>query len=688
MADDRVSVEISIEEKQALKALTALTKGVNNFEKTTTKSVKKSDAAFDSFKGNLAAIATSGAIRAIAGGLQSLVVGSFEAAAATEKLTTQFEVLTGSTETASKLFQELTDFSASTPFQLNNIAEAGAQLLSFGFSADTVRDRIAKIGEVAAGSNSDLKEVALIYGQVAAAGKLTGERLLQLQERAVPIGSALAKSLGVAEAEVKDLVSSGVVGFKEFEEAFNSMSESGGIFEGAIDKQSKTINGSLSTLADNFAILQTEIGKTFAPDVVDGIKLITQSLQDFTGAVIENKDGIAIAIGFVRDYITVYLGLAASALKTDTALEKVDEKIIETSDRIDELKSLRDKEGIVGTLSGILRDRGSEIALLKDLQAQEKSLTDLVAKRKALLNQDAASGETAEVRTAQAEYEAFQAAEQKKADAVVATNAKILEERNKLTTELALLQEDQDLKAAERELAKGELDLEGREAAIESIRGFEQSKTDIVLDAELDKNKKIRDADTKALADKIANRKAQIATEQTAAKAQAAINDAKLKNQQQNVAGFGRALAQASSLAKKDTAEQKALAIASATINTYAASTRAFRDYPYPANIAVMATTIAAGLSQVQQITKASFNTGGVVGGFSGATNGLDNTSANVRTGEMILNANQQKQLFDIAAGRGSQVSDSRMIEITSIVQMDEREIARAVRNQRIEGFA
>ena len=121
MADDKVSVEISIEEKQALKALTALTKGVDNFEKTTTKSVKKSDAAFDSFKGNLAAIATSGAVRAIASGLQTLVVGSFEAAAATEKLTTQFEVLTGSTETASKLFQELTDFSASTPFQLNNI---------------------------------------------------------------------------------------------------------------------------------------------------------------------------------------------------------------------------------------------------------------------------------------------------------------------------------------------------------------------------------------------------------------------------------------------------------------------------------------------------------------------------------------------------------------------------------------
>ena len=686
MADDKVSVEISIEEKQALKALTALTKGVDNFEKTTTKSVKKSDAAFDSFKGNLAAIATSGAVRAIASGLQTLVVGSFEAAAATEKLTTQFEVLTGSTETASKLFQELTDFSASTPFQLNNIAEAGAQLLSFGFSADSVRDRIAKIGEVAAGSNSDLKEVALIYGQVAAAGKLTGERLLQFQERAVPIGAALAKTLGEPEEKIKDLVSAGVVGFPEFEKAFNSMSEAGGIFEGAIDKQSKTINGSLSTLADNFAILQTEIGKTFAPDVVTAIGIITGELKDFTGAVIDNKDGIAIAIGFVRDYVTTYLNLAGSLIKSETPLSKVDaqiEKIALSMSSLAEKKAALESSSTARFFSPI---NIKEVTGLID--KQEKKLAELVTQRKNLLNQKNEEANLDESRSAQAEYEAFQAAEQKKADAVVTTNAKILEERNKLTTELALLQEDQDLKAAERELAKGELDLEGREAAIESIRGFEQSKTDIVLEAELDKNKKIRDADTKALADRIANRKAQIATEQSAAKAQKAINDAKLKNQEQNVAGFGRALAQASNLAKKDTAEQKALAIASATINTYAASTRAFRDYPYPANIAVMATTIAAGLNQVKEITKASFNTGGVVGGFSGATNGLDNTSANVRTGEMILNANQQKQLFDIAAGRGTQVSDDRMIEITSIVQMDEREIARAVRNQRIEGFA
>jgi len=81
------------------------------------------------------------------------------------------------------------------------------------------------------------------------------------------------------------------------------------------------------------------------------------------------------------------------------------------------------------------------------------------------------------------------------------------------------------------------------------------------------------------------------------------------------------------------------------------------------------------------------FATGGVVGGFNGATNGGDNTTASVRTGEMILNSNQQKTLFDIADNKSSGNGMPQVIEVTSIVQIDEREVARSVRNQKLEGF-
>ena len=81
----------------------------------------------------------------------------------------------------------------------------------------------------------------MIYGQVAAAGKLTGERLLQFQERAIPLGPAIAKTMGVAESSVKKMVSDGKVQFADFERAFNSMSETGGLFRALLISNPKLL---------------------------------------------------------------------------------------------------------------------------------------------------------------------------------------------------------------------------------------------------------------------------------------------------------------------------------------------------------------------------------------------------------------------------------------------------------------
>ena len=48
------------------------------------------------------------------------------------------------------------------------------------------------------------------------------------------------------------------------------------------------------------------------------------------------------------------------------------------------------------------------------------------------------------------------------------------------------------------------------------------------------------------------------------------------------------------------------------------------------------------------------FETGGVIGGYRGATLGRDNTAVTARKGEMVINAQQQRQLFEIANGGGA----------------------------------
>ena len=83
------------------------------------------------------------------------------------------------------------------------------------------------------------------------------------------------------------------------------------------------------------------------------------------------------------------------------------------------------------------------------------------------------------------------------------------------------------------------------------------------------------------------------------------------------------------------------------------AASAAGDPYTYALRVAsAVASTVAAMASAIASINKASsFETGGVIGGYRGATMGSDNTYIQARRGEMVLNADQQRQLFDIANG-------------------------------------
>ena len=211
------------------------------------------------------------------------------AARKVEDLETQFTVLTKSSETAKQTIQDLQEFSARTPFQLQNLAEASTQLLAFGFQTEELLPILQNLGDVAAGSGTDIKELSLIFGQVQAAGKLTGERLLQLQERGIPILDALANEMGVVKSEVRDLVAKGAVDFETFAKTFRGLSsESGLFFEGMI-RQSKTLSGVLSTLSDNVELLFADIGKTFLPIIKEAALTIITLIQ-------ANKDLIRVKV--------------------------------------------------------------------------------------------------------------------------------------------------------------------------------------------------------------------------------------------------------------------------------------------------------------------------------------------------------------------------------------------------------
>lgn len=77
-------------------------------------------------------------------------------------------------------------------------------------------------------------------------------------------------------------------------------------------------------------------------------------------------------------------------------------------------------------------------------------------------------------------------------------------------------------------------------------------------------------------------------------------------------------------------------------------------DVGFPAAIPAIATmtaTILAAIAQAKALLAEGFESGGVIGGYHGVSLGHDNTAIRARKGEMLLNGEQQRQLFEIANG-------------------------------------
>lgn len=215
---------------------------------------------------------------------------SFGSALGLEKARTQFEILLGSTELAREELERITEFAASTPFSFDAIAGAEKTLLGFGRTLKETQQDVSVIGDVAGATGADFEALSVVYGQVNAAGRLMGQDSLQLINNNVPITTLLAKKLGISVSEVKEEMENGAITADIFNEALLDSTSAGGLFEGGMEKLSKTVGGRISTLKDNFLSLgRSVLGVTQAGDIVEGgvfdrigkaVEALTVQLQD------------------------------------------------------------------------------------------------------------------------------------------------------------------------------------------------------------------------------------------------------------------------------------------------------------------------------------------------------------------------------------------------------------------------
>ncbi len=257
---------------------------------STADAAKKAENETKSFSSALSGLAAGAAFAVVDrlvdafGGAAEAVVGfvseTLQVGGAARSAESALTTILGSAEEAQSVLQDLSNFAATTPFDLPGIRSAGQQLLAFGFNTNELIPTLEAIGNVAAGVNVPFDELAEIYGKARVQGRLFAEDINQLTGRGVPIIAEFAAQFGVAESEVRELVESGQIGFAELEQAFVSLTGEGGKFFDLLGTQSGTVVGQISNLGDTVTQFQEQLFKAFEPALGAGLQTLTATLEE------------------------------------------------------------------------------------------------------------------------------------------------------------------------------------------------------------------------------------------------------------------------------------------------------------------------------------------------------------------------------------------------------------------------
>lgn len=214
--------------------------------------------------------------------------------AMSEQAQVAWATILGSQSKASQMMKDIEKYAAETPFSKMGVDAMAKQLTNAGFHGKALFDQLTKFGNMgsAFGIQEDsLKEMVRQYSQVQQAQVAYTEDLNILQDRGIPIFKALGEVMGVPVSQVKKLASEGKVTSEVYNKAIDSIASH---TTGAMENQSKTFSGMMSTLEDNLTMLAGALAKPIFDKMKDNLQGLMPKLEEFTTLV--GKEGIGNAI--------------------------------------------------------------------------------------------------------------------------------------------------------------------------------------------------------------------------------------------------------------------------------------------------------------------------------------------------------------------------------------------------------
>lgn len=213
---------------------------------------------------------------------KSLIQSGIEYNAQIESYRVGLTNMLGDAQAANEAMAAIQEDAARTPFSVDSLTQANQLLISAGENAGYSRKVIMALGDAVSatgGGNAELSRMAANLQQIANVGKASAIDIKQFAYAGINVYQVLADYTGKTVQEVQNMT----ISYDLLSNALISASEEGGRYYNAMDTQSQTMNGRVSTLKDNVS----QLAGLMTGDLSSGIGVVISNLNDMTVAAID-----------------------------------------------------------------------------------------------------------------------------------------------------------------------------------------------------------------------------------------------------------------------------------------------------------------------------------------------------------------------------------------------------------------
>lgn len=213
-----------------------------------------------------------------------------------ESYETSLEAMLSSKEKADAMLGTFREMAATTPLTLGALAGGAKTMLGFGLASESVVPHLKAIGDISGGNAEKFSSLVLSFSQMSSVGKLMGQDLLQMINAGFNPLEEISRKTGKSIGVLKEEMSKGAITSKMVQDAFISVTQEGGRFNGMLEKQGQGLMGLQAQFQGAWETMLNNIGQGQEGVIQNGYKLAIDLIKNYekVGQVLA---GIVIAVG-------------------------------------------------------------------------------------------------------------------------------------------------------------------------------------------------------------------------------------------------------------------------------------------------------------------------------------------------------------------------------------------------------